>query len=186
VPTDNSSLGETVKRPNRLHAGVHRRNGATKTEDEFERRLYILRKSISQAIYQAATAAWPLLPVSLSCRTVIYKGMFPPTSSASIIRFARSGFRERAGAGASALLHNNFPAWSLAHPYRMIAHNGEINTLRGNVNWMRRVSLGAFRAVRQGISRLWPIPMRASPDTACFDNALEFWCRAATRCRMPS
>ena len=81
---------------------------------------------------------------------------------------------------ALALVHqrfstNTFPAWSLAHPYRMIAHNGEINTLRGNVNWMaaRQASVHS-ELYGKDISRLWPISYEGQSDTACFDNGLEF------------
>ena len=81
---------------------------------------------------------------------------------------------------ALALVHqrfstNTFPTWSLAHPYRMIAHNGEINTLRGNVNWMaaRQASVHS-ELYGKDISRLWPISYEGQSDTACFDNGLEF------------
>ena len=81
---------------------------------------------------------------------------------------------------AMALVHqrfstNTFPTWSLAHPYRMIAHNGEINTLRGNVNWMaaRQASVSS-PLFGEDISKLWPISYEGQSDTACFDNALEF------------
>ena len=70
---------------------------------------------------------------------------------------------------------NTFPSWKLAHPYRMVAHNGEINTLRGNVNWMaaRQASVSS-PLFGDDISKLWPISYEGQSDTACFDNALEF------------
>jgi glutamate synthase (NADPH/NADH) large chain len=81
---------------------------------------------------------------------------------------------------ALALVHqrfstNTFPSWKLAHPYRMVAHNGEINTLRGNVNWMaaRQASVSS-PLFGDDISKLWPISYEGQSDTACFDNALEF------------
>ena len=84
---------------------------------------------------------------------------------------------------ALALVHqrfstNTFPTWQLAHPYRMIAHNGEINTLRGNVNWMaaRQASVDS-ELFGNDISKLWPISYEGQSDTACFDNALEFLVR---------
>ncbi|MET0675046.1 MAG: glutamate synthase subunit alpha, partial [Bradyrhizobium sp.] len=139
VPSDNSSLGVTVKPTEPYHMQVFvGRNGAAKTEDEFERRLYILRKSISQAIYQRRERGLAgYYPVSMSCRTIIYKGMF----LADQLGKYYPDLHEADFDSALALVHqrfstNTFPAWSLAHPYRMIAHNGEINTLRGNVNWM--------------------------------------------------
>ena len=70
---------------------------------------------------------------------------------------------------------NTFPTWSLAHPYRMIAHNGEINTLRGNVNWMAARQASVISPLfGDDISKLWPISYEGQSDTACFDNALEF------------
>src|SRR6476661_5745120 len=160
VPTDNSSLGETVKPTEPAHMQVFIGRGAhIKSEEDFERRLYILRKSISQAIYLRRDRGLAgYYPVSMSCRTVVYKGMF----LADQLGKYYPDLHEPDFESALALVHqrfstNTFPTWSLAHPYRMIAHNGEINTLRGKV-----------------ISRLWPISYEGQSDTACFDNSLEF------------
>jgi glutamate synthase (NADPH/NADH) large chain len=139
VPTDNSTLGQTIKPTEPAHMQVFIGRGAhIKNDDEFERRLYILRKSISQAIYQRRDRGLAgYYPVSMSCRTVVYKGMFLADQLGTYYPdLAEPDFES-----ALALVHqrfstNTFPTWSLAHPYRMIAHNGEINTLRGNVNWM--------------------------------------------------
>src|SRR5215208_1692068 len=178
VPTDNSSLGQTVKPTEPAHMQVFiARNGAAKAGDEFERRLYILRKSISQAIYQRRDRGLAgYYPVSLSCRTVVYKGIF----LADQLGKYYPDLSEPDFKSALALVHqrfstNTFPTWSLAHPYRMIAHNGEINTLRGNVNWMaaRQASVHS-ELYGKDISRLWPISYEGQSDTACFDNALEF------------
>jgi len=178
VPTDNASLGETVKPTEPTHMQVFiGRNGTAKTEDEFERKLYILRKSISQAIYQRRDRGMAgYYPCSMSCRTVIYKGMF----LADQLGKYYADLHEPDFESALALVHqrfstNTFPTWSLAHPYRMIAHNGEINTLRGNVNWMaaRQASVSS-ELYGKDISRLWPISYEGQSDTACFDNALEF------------
>src|SRR5437764_8435648 len=112
----------------------------------------------------------------MSCRTVVYKGMF----LADQLGKYYPDLHEADFESALALVHqrfstNTFPAWSLAHPYRMIAHNGEINTLRGNVNWMaaRQASVSSD-LYGKDISRLWPISYEGQSDTACFDNALEF------------
>src|SRR6202048_144558 len=178
VPTDNSSLGETVKPTEPAHMQVFIGRGAhIKNDEEFERRLYILRKSISQAIYQRRDRGLAgYYPVSLSCRTVVYKGMFLADQLAKYY----PDLSEPDFDSALALVHqrfstNTFPTWSLAHPYRMIAHNGEINTLRGNVNWMaaRQASVHS-ELYGKDISRLWPISYEGQSDTACFDNALEF------------
>src|SRR6202045_3652147 len=139
VPVDNSSLGETVKPTEPAHMQVFIARGAhIKDADEFERRLYILRKPISQATYQRRDRGLAgYYPGSLSSRTGVYKGMF----LADQLGKYYPGLSEPDFESALALVHqrfstNTFPTWSLAHPYRMIAHNGEINTLRGNVNWM--------------------------------------------------
>src|ERR1700760_2116163 len=178
VPSDNSSLGVTVKPTEPYHMQVFiGRNGSAKTEDEFERRLYILRKSISQAIYQRRDRGLAgYYPVSMSCRTIIYKGMF----LADQLGKYYPDLHEPDFESALALVHqrfstNTFPTWSLAHPYRMIAHNGEIHTLRGNNNWMaaRQASVSS-ELYGKDISKAWPISYEGQSDTACFDNALEF------------
>src|SRR6202034_406011 len=178
VPTDNSPRGETVKPPEPVHKQVFiARNPQTHSEDEFERRLYILRKTISRTLYskrERGTSNY--YPVSISCRTVIYKGMFLADQLGAYYPDLHDPDFE----SALALVHqrfstNTFPTWSLAHPYRMIAHNGEINTLRGNVNWMaaRQASVHS-ELYGKDISRLWPISYEGQSDTACFDNGLEF------------
>ncbi|MCB4770829.1 glutamate synthase large subunit [Ancylobacter sp. Lp-2] len=178
VPTDNSHLGHTVLPTEPGHVQVFIGRGeATASEDDFERRLFILRKVVSNAIYDAKdprTAGYYV--VSLSCRTIVYKGMF----NADQLGTYYSDFHDEDFESAVALVHqrfstNTFPAWSLAHPYRMVAHNGEINTLRGNVNWMaaRQASVDS-ELFGNDISKLWPISYEGQSDTACFDNALEF------------
>src|SRR6266436_3640795 len=178
VPTDNSTLGASVKPTEPVHQQVFIGRGKKiRHETEFERRLYILRKSISNAIYQRRERRLAgYYPVSISCRTIIYKGMF----LADQLGTYYPDLHDPQFASALALVHqrfstNTFPTWSLAHPYRMVAHNGEINTLRGNLNWMaaRQASVSSplFGAE---IDKLWPISYEGQSDTACFDNALEF------------
>jgi len=178
VPTDNSTLGESVKPTEPVHLQVFIGRGKKKlSESEFERRLYLLRKSISNAIYKRRERrVADYYPVSVSCRTVIYKGMFLADQLGTYYPDLHDPDFE----SALALVHqrfstNTFPTWSLAHPYRYIAHNGEINTLRGNVNWMaaRQASV-ASPLFGKDISKLWPISYEGQSDTACFDNALEF------------
>ena len=178
VPTDNSTLGETVKPTEPRHMQVFlARGGKIASEDAFERRLYILRKTISRALYsrrERSTSHY--YPVSISCRTLIYKGMFLADQLGTYYPDLRDPDFE----SALALVHqrfstNTFPTWSLAHPYRMVAHNGEINTLRGNNNWMaaRQASVSSPK-FGDDIGKLWPISYEGQSDTACFDNALEF------------
>src|SRR5277367_600244 len=178
IPTDNSTLGVSVKPTEPVHKQVFlKRNPKITSEDEFERRLYILRKTISGILYgRRDRRMWHYYPVSISCRTLIYKGMF----LADQLNTYYPDLHDPDFESALALVHqrfstNTFPAWSLAHPYRMIAHNGEINTLRGNNNWMaaRQASVSTPK-FGDDISKLWPISYEGQSDTACFDNALEF------------
>ena len=179
VPTDNASLGESVKPTEPTNMQVFIGIGKAKIADatDFERRLYILRKSISQAIYSRRERGLSgYYACSISCRTIIYKGMFLADQLGSYY----ADLHEEDFESALALVHqrfstNTFPTWSLAHPFRMVAHNGEINTLRGNTNWMaaRQASVES-ELFGKDISRLWPISYEGQSDTACFDNALEF------------
>jgi glutamate synthase (NADPH/NADH) large chain len=178
VPKENSSLGWSVKPTEPFHLQVFIGRGIkTKTDDEFERRLYVLRKSISQRIYQARERSVSgYYPVTISSRTHIYKGMFLADQLGSYYPDLHDPDFE----SAIALVHqrfstNTFPSWPLAHPYRMICHNGEINTLRGNNNWMasRQASVSS-PLFGDDIQKLWPISYEGQSDTACFDNALEF------------
>jgi glutamate synthase (NADPH/NADH) large chain len=178
VPTDNSTLGESVKPTEPRHQQVFIARGAKiKNEDEFERRLYILRKAISGILYgMRERKGSGYYPVSISCRTVVYKGMFLADQLGTYYPDLRDPDFE----SALALVHqrfstNTFPTWSLAHPYRMVCHNGEINTLRGNNNWMAaRQATADSPLFGKDISKLWPISYEGQSDTACFDNALEF------------
>jgi glutamate synthase (NADPH/NADH) large chain len=177
VPTDNSTLGETVKPTEPVNMQLFLARNPNTSEEEFERRLYILRKTISGKLYakrERRTSHY--YPVSISCRTVIYKGMFLADQLGTYYPDLHDPDFE----SALALVHqrfstNTFPTWSLAHPYRMIAHNGEINTLRGNNNWMaaRQASVSSPK-FGSDITKLWPISYEGQSDTACFDNALEF------------
>ena len=178
VPLDNSDLGEAVKavEPVMMQAIVGHGPGV-QNEDDFERRLYLTRKVISGAVIvlqKRETAEF--YTVSMSCRTIVYKGMVLVSQLKGYYR----DLQDERFESALALVHqrfatNTFPSWRLAHPYRMVAHNGEINTLRGNVNWMaaRQASVSSEK-FGNDISKLWPISYEGQSDTACFDNALEF------------
>ena len=135
----------------------------------FERKLYVIRRV-------AERAAGPDLVIpSFSARTLVYKGML---TAPQLGRYFPDLADERM-ASALALVHsrfstNTFPSWELAHPYRMIAHNGEINTLRGNVNWIRaRESQLASELFGSDMEKLVPVIRPAGSDTAVFDNVLE-------------
>jgi glutamate synthase (NADPH) large chain len=178
VPVDSSVLGYSVTPTEPVHMQLFiRRNSELFDQDDFERRLYILRKVISGKV---ALLADPrtigFYQVSMSSRTLIYKGMLLATQLGDYFK----DLRDPRLKSALALVHqrfstNTFPTWSLAHPYRMVAHNGEINTLRGNVNWMAaRQANCASNKFGDDINKLWPISYEGQSDTACFDNALEF------------
>jgi glutamate synthase (NADPH/NADH) large chain len=183
VPVDNSSLSKApdIAATEPFHRQVFiGRGAAIATDDDFERRLYILRKVISGRIYgETEGRDNGFYVVSMSSRTIIYKGMFLAYQVGAYYKdLIDSRFTS-----ALALVHqrfstNTFPSWKLAHPYRMVAHNGEINTLRGNVNWMaaRQASVDS-ELYGNDISKLWPISYEGQSDTACFDNALEFLCQ---------
>ena len=158
---------------------------ATDTDDAvtFERGLYVIRKR-----FEAALATLPLAPtarqaayvVSLSSKTLIYKGML----TASQIERCYPDLCDPRVVSALALVHqrfstNTFPSWPLAHPYRMVAHNGEINTLRGNVNWMQaREGLLRSAVFGDGLAKVLPVIRPGGSDTATFDNVLEFLVQA--------
>ncbi|MCR5855943.1 glutamate synthase large subunit [Mesorhizobium sp. J428] len=180
VPVDNESLS---KAPDIAAAEpVHRqvffgRPAEASSDDEYERWLYILRKVISGRLYhEHDNKDVGAYCVSLSSRTIVYKGMFLAYQVGAYYKDLSDPDFE----SALILVHqrfstNTFPSWKLAHPYRMVAHNGEINTVRGNVNWMaaRQASVDS-ELFGNDISKLWPISYEGQSDTACFDNALEF------------
>ena len=179
VPTDNSTLGETVKPTEPVNKQVFLGRGS---EDRSRRTsssagsTSCARPSPRRSTASATGATSHYYPVSISCRTLIYKGMFLADQLGAYYPDLHDPDFE----SALALVHqrfstNTFPTWSLAHPYRMIAHNGEINTLRGNNNWMaaRQASVSSPR-FGADITKLWPISYEGQSDTACFDNALEF------------
>jgi len=178
VPTDNSSLGRTAVAAEPFMAQVFiGRNAAIASDEEFERRLYILRKLAEQRIrYSGKVAGGQVFYVaSLSGRTIIYKGML---MSEQVEKYYPD-LREPAVATALALVHsrfstNTFPSWDRAHPNRFIAHNGEINTLRGNVNWMHAAQSNFKSAVfGKEIKKVLPVINTDGSDSAQFDNCVE-------------
>ena len=180
VPVDNSSLS---KAPEIVAAEpFHRQVFVGRTPDidndeEYEARLYLLRKVISGRVYaENNNRDIGAYCVSLSARTIVYKGLFLAYQVGAYYK----DLTDQRFESALILVHqrfstNTFPSWKLAHPYRMVAHNGEINTVRGNNNWMaaRQASVDS-EFFGNDISKLWPISYEGQSDTACFDNALEF------------
>ncbi len=144
--------------------------------DALERKLFVIRKSASSAIKGLnLTYSREYYVPSMSCRTVIYKGLLLANQVGKYYR----DLQDPRAVSALALAHqrfstNTFPEWQLAHPYRMVAHNGEINTVKGNFNWMRARE-GVMRSPVLGddLAKLYPISFPGQSDTATFDNALE-------------
>jgi len=178
VPTDNATLSPEVIDTEPVHRQAFIARGPGITDDtDFERRLYLLRKMISKTINgETGGRDIGFYIVSMSCRTLVYKGMFLAYQLGAYFQ----DLHNPNFTSALALVHqrfstNTFPSWKLSHPYRMVAHNGEINTLRGNVNWMaaRQASVSS-PLFGDDIEKLWPISHEGQSDTACFDNALEF------------
>ena len=144
--------------------------------DALERKLYVIRKSSGHAI-QALNLIHgrEFFVPSMSARTVVYKGLL----LADQVGVYYKDLQDPRCISALALVHqrfstNTFPAWPLAHPYRMIAHNGEINTVKGNFNWMRaREGVMKSAVLGDDLKKLFPLIYEGQSDTACFDNALE-------------
>ncbi|WP_245515737.1 glutamate synthase large subunit [Oharaeibacter diazotrophicus] len=180
VPVDNSCLSKApdIAATEPVHRQVFIGRGpSVADQDDFERRLFLLRKVVSNKVYaRSGVEDSGFYVVSLSSRTIVYKGMFLAYQLGAYY----ADLKDPRFVSALALVHqrfstNTFPSWKLAHPYRMVAHNGEINTLRGNVNWMaaRQASVES-PLFGKDIEKLWPISYEGQSDTACFDNALEF------------
>ncbi len=149
---DSSILGESVKPTEPIHKQVFIGRGADITDDDaFERKLYVARKSASRQLRENHAAdVVGYYPSSCSSRTIVYKGL---VLADGVSRYYKDLQDERV-ISAVALVHqrfstNTFPSWPLAHPYRMICHNGEINTLRGNYNWMAASGHHVFTDLRR-------------------------------------
>ena len=177
VPVDNRELGYSVKPVEPFIRQVFIERGVDcADQDAFERRLFVIRKQVENTIRDLSLQQGSFFYVpSLSSLTLVYKGMLLAEQVGS---FYPDLSDERLDS-ALALVHqrfstNTFPTWDLAHPFRMIAHNGEINTLRGNVNGMaaRRHSI-ASKILGDDIHKLWPLIAEGQSDSASFDNALE-------------
>jgi len=144
--------------------------------DALERKLYVIRKTASAAIQALKlTHSREYYVPSMSCRTVIYKGLLLANQVGQYYR----DLADVRTTSAMALVHqrfstNTFPEWPLAHPYRFVAHNGEINTVKGNFNWMRaREGVMKSPVLGDDLKKLYPISFEHQSDTATFDNALE-------------
>ncbi|MFM1842464.1 MAG: ferredoxin-dependent glutamate synthase, partial [Cyanobacteriota bacterium] len=175
IPTDNSPLGETAKASEPFMQQVYIARPEGMTEDlDFERKLYVIRKVTHSAIrVPEIDTHWYV--ASLSSRTLVYKGMLTTAQVGQYYPELHDPDME----SALALVHsrfstNTFPSWERSHPYRYIAHNGEINTMRGNVNWMQaRQALFESPLFGEDMEKVQPVINVDGSDSTIFDNALE-------------
>jgi glutamate synthase (ferredoxin) len=177
VPTDNATLGETAKSSEPFMRQIFiGRNPALPDEMAFERKLYVIRKRAYNEIRTSTIdgAEYWYMP-SLSFKTFVYKGMLLTEQ----LEHYYTDLQNPAVETALALVHsrfstNTFPSWDRAHPYRYIAHNGEINTLRGNINWMHaRQALFDSKLFGEDMKKILPVINPQGSDSAMFDNTLE-------------
>ena len=176
VPTDNSPIGASAKAAEPRIRQVFIGRGEETEASGFDRKLLLLRKRAERAVRDSSIPGREAFYVAgLSSRTITYKGML----SAEQIEVYFPDLQDPQMASALALVHqrfstNTFPSWPLAQPFRYLAHNGEINTLRGNINWMRaREALLRSEFFGEDLPDLFPIVIEGGSDSAVIDNALE-------------
>jgi glutamate synthase (NADPH/NADH) large chain len=177
VPVDNSDLASAARRLEPVIRQVFIGRGeSVTTTDGLERKLYIIRKGSGHAIQALKLAHGKEFYVpSMSARTLVYKGMLLARQVGEYYLDLKDARVE----SALAMVHqrfstNTFPSWDLAHPFRMISHNGEINTVRGNQNWLRaRQGAISSPVLGEDLAKIWPLIYPGQSDSASFDNALE-------------
>ncbi|MEB3310224.1 MAG: glutamate synthase large subunit [Snowella sp.] len=175
IPTDNSSLGDTAKASEPFMQQVFIARSPELVDDlDFERKLFVIRK-LSHTAIRAPKVDTFWYVASLSARTLVYKGMLMPVQVGAYYPDLHDPDMD----SALALVHsrfstNTFPSWERSHPYRYIAHNGEINTMRGNINWMHaRQSLFESPLFGKDMEKIKPVINVEGSDSTIFDNALE-------------
>ena len=177
VPRDNTGLAQAARDIEPVVRQVFIGRDASCTDQEaFERKLFVIRKRVEHAVRRMNLADMDRFYIpSLSSRTIVYKGMLLAAQVGSYFL----DLQDERLVSAIALVHqrfstNTFPTWDLAHPFRMIAHNGEINTVRGNINWMAaRQQAMRSKWLGEDLEKLWPLIIDGQSDSASFDNALE-------------
>ncbi len=178
VPVDDSTIGNSAKACMPvMRQVVIERNSDLKDDMAFERKLFVIRKRAENAVKNSNLAEKNLFYFSsLSCRTIVYKGMLTPEQVEEFFVDLSDPDMETG----IALVHsrfstNTFPSWDRAHPNRYVIHNGEINTMRGNVNWMRaREALIKTNLFGDDVSKIFPIINPDASDSGMFDNCFEF------------
>jgi glutamate synthase (NADPH) large chain len=175
VPVDNSNIAAAAHDVEPVMKQVFIASNAA-NQTIFERKCFVIRKRVEHAVRSLKFNDKAAFYVpSLSSRTIVYKGML----LANEVGVYYQDLADESIVSALALVHqrfstNTFPAWDLAHPFRMIAHNGEINTVQGNVNWMAaRHETMKSAVLGEDLEKLWPLIVEGQSDSACFDNCLE-------------
>jgi glutamate synthase domain-containing protein 2/glutamate synthase domain-containing protein 1/glutamate synthase domain-containing protein 3 len=176
VPVDNRALGWLARSVEPVIQQVFIGRGPATPDDMFEWKLYVIRKRIENEVRAGELSEKKFFYIpSLSSRVLIYKGLMQPEQAGGFYR----DLTDERYLTALALVHqrystNTFPTWDLAHPFRYLAHNGEINTLRGNVNWMHaREGILASDKFGPDLKKIFPICTPKASDSAIFDNVLE-------------
>ena len=177
VPTDAASLGPGARQDMPAFQQVFIGRDEAIDAAAFERKLYVIRKRIEHRIWNSTLSRQDQFYIpSLSSRTFVYKGMLTGSQIEPMFPDLSAPDLE----SALALVHqrfstNTFPQWRLAQPFRYVAHNGEINTARGNTNWMRaREALCESELFGDDLKKLFPIVIEGGSDSAMFDNVMEF------------
>jgi len=177
VPVQSAALGELARQLEPVIYQIFIGPGADVNQsDHFERKLFVIRKVIEKLVRDSGLSQSSSFHIpSLSGRTLVYKGML----LADQIEAFYPDLADPDMTSALALVHqrystNTFPTWDLAHPFRYLCHNGEINTLRGNINWMNaRQNLFSSDLFGADMAKLFPIVTPGASDSAIFDNAVE-------------
>ncbi|PYV87422.1 MAG: glutamate synthase large subunit, partial [Acidobacteria bacterium] len=178
VPVNSNPIGAVAREVEPVIRQIFiGKNSHLKHESQFERKLYVIRKRVENLVETSGIEEADTFYISsLSCVTLIYKGLlmahqipaFYQDLNHSLVKSALAMVHSRFST-------NTFPSWKLAHPYRYVAHNGEINTLRGNRNWMRaRARSLSSELFEEDLGKLFPILTETGSDSATIDNALEF------------
>ncbi len=176
VPTDDATLGASAAAAQPVVRQLFIRRPTTLSRDQFERKLMVVRKYGTRMVRESTKTAEKFYICSLSSRTLLYKGMLTPAQVPAYY----PDLEDEAFESAIALIHSRFstntlPSWPLAHPYRTLAHNGEINTVRGNVNWMRsrEALLESDLFTFDELHKMRPIAQEGSSNSAMLDNVVE-------------
>ncbi|MDD5692132.1 MAG: glutamate synthase large subunit [Candidatus Omnitrophica bacterium] len=177
VPVDNSGIGKTAQDTEPVIEQVFVGRGRSlNTELDFERKLYIIRKLVENEIRASKIKQKSFFYITnLSCRTLSYKGLLMPHQVGNFFLDLKDNNLK----SCLCLVHsrystNTFPTWDLAQPFRFLAHNGEINTLRGNINWMKaREGLLKSELFGKDLKRIYPIIVSGGSDSAMLDNVFE-------------